>query len=834
MSEMSATAIRSDRFRDDSSSNNDDSIDLRGIIITLRKYKWPIILTTALATAATAMVVSSMTPVYRSTATLMFDTSSSNSGFENRFIGLGSSKDDIQTQVEVLKSRTLAERIVDELELVNHWEYNSAHPMPEKYTNVGPFAPLKEKLQVYLPSREKELKDSFEEFADNNNFVRDQMVRKLMSRTSVFPLKQTNLVKVSVEGVDRKLATRIANGIGYGYVSFFLDQTDGKNVEARTFLEEKVSDLKQQYESAEQLLLSERQRLGIAGDGSNTIGQTIAMFTSRLVDAKTALEDARIEWDQVRAVGGSLGSGNSGSEVSLIEDGAEVTAGGNYQYVDTAYENLAVVDRNPLVQRDKQLVQESQRALRELGNRYGAKHPRVVDATSNLTTATGNLDRQIGNVVSSVENRFISARRLVSSIQADINREQGRNYEETANAATINEIMLDRDSNKRFYEEALTELRDIQEKDLKTVPLNISDTAAIPDFPVKPKKTLMVLLGFLLSLFGVSALLFAYESMKETVQGIHDVEKKLGIPVFGIVPVMRGKFLGKKTVPLVPGEFDDKRGAFEEAIRTIRTSATVADLEKHNQVIMVTSSVPSEGKSTVASNLAYSMSKLENVVLIEADMRRPGLGRALGIRSNGLSDLLEGEAYLEDCMRIDAIGTLDIIPAGRVPETHLELLASPEFAELIDLLKNRYDRVVIDLAPVQAVSDAIVVGKQSDSAIYVIKSDSTPLPVVRRGIDRLQEVGINVTGAVISQVDLAKISSYGGDYYYQGYYDYYGYGENKNKRKSIARDGSAFAERSRAREEQREASKVKRLKRRSVDDRPDPSMDPSLDEDFRA
>lgn len=185
-------------------------------------------------------------------------------------------------------------------------------------------------------------------------------------------------------------------------------------------------------------------------------------------------------------------------------------------------------------------------------------------------------------------------------------------------------------------------------------------------------------------------------------------------------------------------------------------------------------------------------------------------------------------------MRIDAIGTLDIIPAGRVPETHLELLASPEFAELIDLLKNRYDRVVIDLAPVQAVSDAIVVGKQSDSAIYVIKSDSTPLPVVRRGIDRLQEVGINVTGAVISQVDLAKISSYGGDYYYQGYYDYYGYGESKSKKKSITRDGSAFAERSRAREEEREANKVKRLKRRSVDHRSDPSMDPSLDEDFRA
>jgi len=157
----------------------------------------------------------------------------------------------------------------------------------------------------------------------------------------------------------------------------------------------------------------------------------------------------------------------------------------------------------------------------------------------------------------------------------------------------------------------------------------------------------------------------------------------------------------------------------------------------------------------------------------------------------------------------------------------LELLASPEFAELIDLLKSRYDRIVIDLAPVQAVSDAIVVGKYVDSAIYVVKADSTPLPVVRRGLDRLQEVGINVSGAVISQVDLARISSYGGDYYYQGYYDYYGYGESKpKKKKSIARDESGFLERSRAKEQAREDNKVRRLKSRELEDR---MTDPSLD-----
>jgi len=721
MSDNTAKEIRTDRFKDDTADIADDSIDLRSIIITLRKYKWPILLSTALATAATALVVSSMTPVYRSTATLMFDTASSGSRFETQMFNLGSSKQDIQTQVEILKSRTLAKRVADKLELQNHWEYNSAVPTPDIYNDVGPLASVKAAIRNVLPNRS----DIPEVSQQSEEFQRDQAVRKLMARTSVFPLKQTNLVKVSVEGVDKELSTKIANYIGTGYVALSLDQSDGKNIAQRTKLEEKTEELKTRYDELEQTLLRERQRLGISGDGSNSTPQTISLLTSRMVDAKTRLEDARIEWDAVRQLGGVIGN-----EVSFGE--------GNYNYIGTAYQDLPVVDSNSLVQRDKQSVQEAQRVLEELSNRYGAKHPRVVDASSNLATATGNLDRQIANVVSSVQNKYISAQRLVRSIEGDIARQESKAYELTAGAAQISKIAIDRDNVKARYEEALKELSDIDTNDIKKVPLTVSDAAAVPEFPVKPKKTLMVLLGFLLSLFGMSALMFAYESMKETVQGIHDVEKKLGIPVFGIVPVMRSKLFGKKTIPLIPGEFEDKRGAFEEAIRTIRTSSTVSDLESHNQVIMVTSSVPSEGKSTVASNLAHSMSKLENVVLIEADMRRPGLGRALGIRSRGLSELLEGDAYLEDCMRIDAIGKLDIIPAGKIPETHLELLASPEFAELIDLLKSRYDRIIIDLAPVQAVSDAIVVGKYADSAIYVIKADSTPLPVVRRGLDRLQ------------------------------------------------------------------------------------------------
>jgi len=819
MKEGSATS--SDRFVDDA-VKDEDSVDLRGIIITLRKYRWPIIATTAIVTALTAIVVSSIIPQYRATATLLFESNRSQTGFETPWAELENNNLSIQTQIEVLKSRTLAERLVTELNLMEHWEYNGLLPVPEVYRSTGPLARLRGFVEGVAPSTQPVAAVAN---ASDQQIASEAAVRKLMKRTKVSALKQTNLVKVSVEGVDRVLASRIANGIGQAYIRFYLEQSAGKNSDAKVFLEEKVADLKLQLEVSEQQLLRERRRVGLSGDGGDITGQTITLFNSRLVDAKTKFEEARIQWDEVREVGEA--------PADTVTFGEVDSSLGQFTYVGTAYEVLPVVDSSVTVQRYKQLVQEAQRELEELDNRYGQKHPRVIDARSNLQTTTRNLDQQIGNVVASVEKSFLASLRQVQSIESDIRREESKQFDRNEGRVAIKEIELTRDSNKRFYEEALSELRTYQEKDLQTVPMSISDVAAVPDFPVKPKKTLLVLLGFLLSLTGVSTLFFVLEGMKETVSGIADVEKALGVPVFGIVPVVRGGMFGKKSIPLVPGDFEDQRGSFEEAIRTIRTGATVAELEFDNQVIMITSSVPGEGKSTVASNLAYSMSKLENTVLIEADMRRPGLGRALGVRSHGLSELLSGETYLEDCLRVDAIGTLDILPAGRIPETHLELLASPEFAELIDLLRARYDRIIIDLAPVQAVSDAIVVGKYADSAIYVVKADGTPMPVIKRGVDRLIEKGINVTGAVISQVDLSKISSYGGDYYYQGYYDYYGYGEaqkssSKPKRsRSISRGISKPSENEltaglRSDENKRIASRVSHLKDRRA--KVDPSM----------
>jgi capsular exopolysaccharide synthesis family protein len=794
MSESSArTATRSDRFTDDASRSSGDTINLRAIIVTLRKYKWPIIFVTAIATALTALFVSTITPVYRATATLLFEQEAQPS-FVNPLVGVDSSGFNyIQTQVEVLGSRTLAERIANEMKLEEHWEYNPTLTRPAEFERTG-LRDLVKKYVAKLPAAEQVL-GSEESDAPANNpavvFDREQMVRQLTGRITVQPLKRTNLVRVSVDGVDRELATGIANEVGDSYIDHFLDTKDSRNREAFDWLDGKVVELKQKLEVSEAALLAERQRIGLTDQGSDLSARQVEILTTRLIDAKGQMEEAKILFDEVRSV--SSAPSSSGGEVTLQVEGQSQPQN-RYRYVGTPYESLPVVDSSVLVQRNKVAAQEAQRQLDELNNRYGSKHPRVIDAKSNLDTATNNLDRQISNVISSVENKYRAALANVRSIESELDAQKSRGYQVGRAQIKLVELEREVETNKLLYQEAYQRLREADEAEgLQTVNMSVTDLAAVPQFPVKPNKSLMVLLGFLLSLFGASALAFIYEEMKETVRGIQDVEKRLGLSVFGIVPMIKSGMFGRKSAPLIPGAFADKRGSFEEAIRTIRTGVTLTELEEARQVIMVTSSVPGEGKSTVASNLAFSFSKLDRTLLIEADMRRPGLGRALGIRNHGLSELLDNQAYLEDCLRESEIGDLDLIPAGGMTENPLELLASAQFVELLEQLKTQYDRIVIDLAPVQAVSDALIVGKYVDTCIYVIKADSTPLPIVQRGIDRLQEAGVYVSGTVVSQVDINKVTSYGGDYYYQGYYDYYGYGDKA--------DSSSSSGASRARQE---------------------------------
>jgi polysaccharide biosynthesis transport protein len=217
-------------------------------------------------------------------------------------------------------------------------------------------------------------------------------------------------------------------------------------------------------------------------------------------------------------------------------------------------------------------------------------------------------------------------------------------------------------------------------------------------------------------------------------------------------------------------------------VRTIRTGVILAGIQSSQKVIVVTSSIPGEGKTTLSSNLAMALGQMEKVLYIDADMRRPSVANELGFnrRKIGLAELCAGTAGLDECLEPFEAGGIDVLTSGAVPVNPLELLSSQKFTNLIEGFCQSYDRVVIDSSPIQAVSDAMVLSQMCDALVYVVKSDATPTNVVLNGVQKLVRVNAPIIGVVLNQFDASVVSKYG---YYSSYRyggDYYGYGYAKD------------------------------------------------------
>jgi capsular exopolysaccharide synthesis family protein len=271
-------------------------------------------------------------------------------------------------------------------------------------------------------------------------------------------------------------------------------------------------------------------------------------------------------------------------------------------------------------------------------------------------------------------------------------------------------------------------------------------------------------------------LAFLLEQLDNTFKGSEDVERRLNLPVLGQLPQLKvGK--DEKLAPM-HHFVNQPRSAFSESIRTIRTGVMLSTLDQEKAIITVTSSVPGEGKTTMAINLAHSIQQMKKTLLIDADMRRPMVHRAKKIEQPrpGLAALMTGEATFEEAHEEMEDG-LHVIPSGTVPPNPLELLSSQRFKDLVAELHQDYDVIVIDSAPALAVSDALVVAQMADAQIYVIRSDATPYQAAEQGIKRLRRVNAPLLGCVLNQVvSGGKGYGYGKYGKYGRYYRYYRYG----------------------------------------------------------
>jgi capsular exopolysaccharide synthesis family protein len=275
-----------------------------------------------------------------------------------------------------------------------------------------------------------------------------------------------------------------------------------------------------------------------------------------------------------------------------------------------------------------------------------------------------------------------------------------------------------------------------------------------------------------LALGTVLALLL--ERMNNTLNSTADVETRLGVPALGFLQKVKG--FDKKGFASQLAFFNDSQSVFAESIRTIRTGVLMSALDQARKVIVVTSAVPEEGKTTVSFNLACALGQMHRVLLVDADLRRPKIGRLVGrdAKAPGLSDLVAGTAQAAQCIYQDERAGIHILTAGTIPPNPLELLSSKRFQDVVAKLRENFDIVVIDSAPLQLVSDALVLSRHADAVIYVVKANATPYQMAQNGVRRLRKVDAPVLGVVLNQLDLDRAERYYGEY--SGYKSYRKYG----------------------------------------------------------
>jgi succinoglycan biosynthesis transport protein ExoP len=284
-----------------------------------------------------------------------------------------------------------------------------------------------------------------------------------------------------------------------------------------------------------------------------------------------------------------------------------------------------------------------------------------------------------------------------------------------------------------------------------------------------------VLVATVLALFLGAMASLLLDRVDNTIKGGEDAEQRLKQPLLTALPAVPGK----SREQLARVFLDDAHSHYAEAIRTARTGVLLSNLDVKNKILLITSSLPNEGKTTVAINLAMAHSQTKSTLLIDCDMRRSQVSRSLNmpITSRGLTNVVAGNAPLQDCLYAVPDSRLMVLPVGDMPPNPLEMLLSQQFKDTLRELSERFEMVIIDSPPVELVSEALVLAPMATSTAFVVKAMATPAPVIRKSLARLQRAGANIVGVMVNQLDFERARMYHGEYAASSYsYGGYGYG----------------------------------------------------------
>jgi succinoglycan biosynthesis transport protein ExoP len=703
-------------------------------LLILRKHQW-LILSFLLAVVTIVTIATfRMQAVYVASARIEIDRENGSilpfQGMES-FDYMMDLDNYIETQSKILTSETLALRTIRSSGLGARPEYASPNG-PSEALAIGSL----------------------------ENQKRPPELGAFLGSLAVKRVPNSRLMDVSFEATDPQFAARLVNEHIKNFQEQNIRSRYDETTKATTWLRNELDELKITVQQSEdrRIAYERKNQIWTLDDKSN-------ITTQRLADLNKELTDAQSDRMRKEALFQFAKAGDV-ADVPQLRD-------------------------NPILQGLTQKRQTAAADYNDALSQYGPNFPKVQRLQSQLKDLDQLIQKENVNTLNRIETDYREARARESLLTEALDQQKVAANEMAAKMVEYNILKREAEASKALYDGLMTKLKEVGiSAALQSSTIRVVDPAMIPTYPSRPAKARNIALAFLVGLVGGIGLALMREYLDNTVKTPDDIETLARLPSLAVVPQFGGSNGNGRRSRLLPGSTNGHEKRIElvaqhlpksqmsEAFRALRTALLLSQPGRPPQVILVTSALPREGKTTAAANLAVTLAQLgDRTVLVDADLRKPGVGRLLNLGSGkyaGFSSYLAGVSSL-DLVTVPHpdIPNLAAIPTGPLPPNPADLLSSHKLAEAIAELRTKFKFVVIDSPPIMAATDAVILSVQTDGVLLVVRSGETPKEAFTRTRDLLMSVKCHILGVVLNAVD-----SGAPDYYYSyRYYPYsYGYG----------------------------------------------------------